>query len=284
MSAGAFDEAIRQIISIGGKLPEPSENDIFWSVNDNFCMPDAIYNKESNPDGMLKFGKLVRMNEALFDMATFFNIPMTSGKDSMKNDFIKSNVKISIPPTILYSAVAKIEDIRKTVTSDFKKEGDLICLVGKTYNELGGSEFYNLFDELGKNVPIVRKEEAKRIYLKMIRANDKNLINSSHDISNGGLAVAIVESAFGGNFGAEITLRKKGINLNAELFSESHSRFVVSVSPDKQSEFEDIFGNDSTILGRVTNNRRIKIFWNDSLTIDLETEKLLDVWREELKF
>jgi len=147
------------------------------------------------------------MNEALFDMSTFFNIPMTSGKDSMKNDFKRDNVKISIPPTILYSMVSQIDDVRKCVTSDFKKENDLIYLVGKTYNELGGSVFYQLFDKLGANVPKAHKNDAKRIYQKMMKANSKTIIESSHDISNGGLAVAIIESAFDGNMGADIFLQ-----------------------------------------------------------------------------
>jgi len=66
------------------------------------------------------------MSEGLYDMATFFDIPLTSGKDSMKNDFKADGVKISIPPTILYSMTAKIPDVRKTVTSDFKQAGDLV--------------------------------------------------------------------------------------------------------------------------------------------------------------
>ncbi len=187
MSAGSFDEAIRGIIAVGGKLPDPADKDNnFWSVNDNFCVPDSAYNPQSNPDGKYKLAQLVRMNEALFDMSTFFNIPMTSGKDSMKNDFIKEGIKISVPPTILYSIVAKIKDVRNTMTSEFKQAGDLIYLIGKTHDELGGSDFYKLFNELGANVPIVRKEDALRIYQKMMKAHEKNWLVSAHDLSDGG--------------------------------------------------------------------------------------------------
>ncbi|RLC50671.1 MAG: phosphoribosylformylglycinamidine synthase, partial [Candidatus Cloacimonadota bacterium] len=179
MSAGAFDEAVRQIISVGGKLPDiRSNSNGFWTVNDNFCVPDSAFDPENNPDGKQKLAKLVQMNKALFDMSVFFNIPMTSGKDSMKNDFKAGKVKISVPPTILYSMVAKIEDVRKTVTSNFKAEGDLIYLLGKTYDELGASDFYKLFGELGANVPKVRKEKAKQLYEKMAIANELNLIES----------------------------------------------------------------------------------------------------------
>ncbi|MCK4957077.1 MAG: phosphoribosylformylglycinamidine synthase, partial [Candidatus Cloacimonetes bacterium] len=202
MSAGAFDEAMRQIISIGGKLPDINDTtNRFWTVNDNFCVPDSDYNEKTNPDGKQKLAKLVQMNEALFDSSTYYNIPMTSGKDSMKNDFKAGKVKISVPPTILYSMVAKIDDVRKTITSNFKAKDDLIYVLGKTYNELGGSEFYRLFNELGANVPKVRRDDAMKLYKNVMQANDKNLIESSHDISDGGLAVTVVESAFGGQFG-----------------------------------------------------------------------------------
>jgi phosphoribosylformylglycinamidine synthase len=103
MSAGAFDEAVRQIISVGGKLPElENDSNRFWTVNDNFCVPDSYYDHKNNPDGKFKLAQLVQMNEALFDSSTFYNIPMTSGKDSMKNDFKSGGMKISVPPTILY--------------------------------------------------------------------------------------------------------------------------------------------------------------------------------------
>ncbi len=93
MSAGAFDEAVRQIIAVGGELPNTKENDgIFWTVNDNFSVPDSEYHPQNNPDGKEKLAKLVQMNEALYDMATFFDIPMTWGKDSMMNDFKREGV------------------------------------------------------------------------------------------------------------------------------------------------------------------------------------------------
>lgn len=285
MSAGAFDEAIRQIIAVGGKLPDPEDTtNRFWTVNDNFCVPDSLYHPLSNPDGKLKLAKLVQMNQALFDMSTYYNIPMTSGKDSMKNDFKSGSIKISVPPTILYSMVAKIPDIRNTITSDFKAEGDLIYQIGKTYNELGASEFYKLFYELGKNVPLVRKEDAKRIYEKVIAANKRKLLESNHDISDGGLVVALSESAFGGGFGAEIDLvNYKSLSLEAILFSESHSRFVVSIKPEFQDEFETLFGEDASYLGKVTSSQKMVISLNDIEIIDIEMEILKKAWEDGLK-
>ncbi len=285
MSAGSFDEALRSIIAVGGELPdETDEENGFWTVNDNFCVPDSVFNEESNPDGRYKMAQLIKMNEALYDSSTFFNIPMTSGKDSMKNDFIKGKVKISVPPTILYSMVAKVPDVRKTVTAEFKQAGDLIYLVGKTYDELGGSEFYKLFNELGANVPRVRREDARRTYSKMMQANRAGLIASAHDISDGGLAVALAESAFGGNVGTDVTLPDDGLSLNAVLFAESHSRFVVSIAPEHRTAFEGIFGGDVCYLGEVTAEPNVTIQLNGKIIIELPIEEMLRSWRSGLDF
>jgi len=281
MSAGAFDEAIRQIVSAGGRLPNTNSNDgIFWSVNDNFCVPDSEYNAEGNPDGKMKLAKLVQMCEALYDSATYFDIPLTSGKDSMKNDFKADGVKISVPPTILYSMRAKVDDVRKTVTSEFKAEGDLIYQLGTTYNELGASEFYSLTNDLGANVPKVRRADAKDLYLKVMKANASSLIESSHDLSDGGLAVTLVESAFGGELGLNVNLDSLESDLSdvVKLYSESHSRFVVSVRPENKEAFEAIFGAKAYLLGNVTGDKQVSFSSNNQNLINLPTDALLESW------
>ena len=295
MSAGAFDEAVRQIISVGGKLPNllptpsPSQagsgltENIFWTVNDNFCVPDSVYDEVNNPDGKQKLAKLVQMCEALYEMATYFKIPMTSGKDSMKNDFKADGQKISVPPTILYSMVAKIDDVRKTVTSEFKASGDLIYLVGTSYNELGGSEFYKLFGELGANVPKVRKEQAKKLYMKVMQANTQKLIESSHDLSDGGMAVAIAEATFGTDFGVDINISAfENLSVPAILFSESHSRFIVSVKPENKTKFERIMNEKAKCLGTVTQTKRIIIRHAEQKIVDLKSLIVLNAWNNGL--
>ena len=304
MSAGAFDEAVRQIIAVGGKLPDlRTSRGPFWSVNDNFCLPDSVYDEKTNPDGKAKLGKLVRMCEALYDMATFYNIPLTSGKDSMKNDFRADGVKISVPPTVLYSIVAGLDDVRSTTTSEFKAVGDLVYLVGKTYDELGGSEFYRLYGELGARVPTVRKEEARRLYSKVMEANDHRLLESCHDLSDGGLAVALVESAIGGDLGIVVELgRSLADNLSVlqdpnlptapsqpltledhkmlciALFSESHSRFVVSVRPESKDEFEVLMDGTAVCLGRVTRRKQVVMMWHGHPIADVGSGRLYEAW------
>ena len=284
MSAGAFDEAVRQIISVGGRLPNLDDNtNLFWSVNDNFCVPDSVYDPVNNPDGKAKLAKLIQMCEALFDMATFFDIPLTSGKDSMKNDFKADGQKISVPPTILYSMTAKIADVRETITSDFKAAGDAMYQLGATYDELGGSEFYKLFGELGANVPLVRKEAAKALYVKVMAAHDERLIASSHDLSDGGLAVALAECAFGTGFGAEIDLAPfQHLSAAAALFAESHSRFVVTVKPEHCARFEAMFGDMATRLGTVSDAPVLRIQQHGAPLIHADVDALLAAWNNGL--
>jgi phosphoribosylformylglycinamidine synthase subunit PurSL len=285
MSAGAFDEAVRQIISVGGKLPDINDaSNRFWTLNDNFCVPDSFYDEKTNPDGKLKLAKLVQMNQALFDMSTFYNIPMTSGKDSMKNDFKAENVKISVPPTILYSAVAKLDDVRNTVTSTFKQAGDLIYQLGITHDELGASEFYRLYNELGANVPIVRKESARVIYEKVMEANDNKLIESSHDISDGGMLVCLAECLLGTDLGAEVQVDFfQDLSLNAILFSESHSRFIISINPLNRDKFESLFSEGAFYLGKITDDPRLNVFGNEGKIITLTTDKLQKAWDNGLE-
>ncbi|MCH2044228.1 MAG: AIR synthase-related protein [Saprospiraceae bacterium] len=286
MSAGAFDEAVRQIISVGGSLPNTENADgVFWSVNDNFCVPDSEYHPDSNPDGKIKLAKLVQMCQGLYDMATYFDIPLTSGKDSMKNDFKADGQKISVPPTILYSMSAKMKDIRKTITSEFKQAGDLIYQLGTTYDELGCSEFYQLHNTIGANVPKVRKAEAKALYLNVMKANAQSLIESSHDLSDGGLLVAIAESAFGGKLGASINLpTDANLSTVAQLFSESHSRFLVTVRPENQAAFEALMGEQASLLGKVQAANNLTVEQAGEGLVNLAVQDLEKAWSEGLTY
>ncbi len=279
MSAGAFDEGVRQIIAVGGKLPNLTPGDgIFWSVNDNFCVPDSVYDPATNPDGKQKLAKLVRMCEALRDATAAYCIPLTSGKDSMKNDFKADGVKISVPPTVLYSMTAKMEDVRRAVTSDFKQADDVVYLLGETYDELGGSEFYALHGALGANVPQVRFEQAKALYTLVGEANERALIQSCHDLSDGGLAVALAEATFGYGYGAEIDLPETGLALPTLLFSESHSRFLATVAPEDVVAFEGVLGSRATRLGRVTPDGQLSVRHAGQAVIGANTAVLRAAW------
>ncbi len=277
MAAGAFDEAVRALVSVGAQLPS-LEAPTPWVGCDNFCVPDSVYHPEHNSDGKKKLGQLVRMAEALFDQSVHFDIPMISGKDSMKNDFRAGPARLSVPPTLLVTLVAQLPDVRKVVSSEWKGAGDLIYVIGATYDELGGSELYALFGKLGARVPKVRYKQARAGYTRHNTAHSKGLLQSSHDASDGGLAVCLAESCIGGGLGAEIRLPTAGLSNLAWLFSESHSRLVVSVRPSDAAAFEEVLGTYAVLLGSVTFGPKLRILRGDEAIVDVEVAAMTRSW------
>ena len=153
MAACAIDEAVRNAVAVGAPLDR-------LAGLDNFCWCDPV-RSEKTPDGEYKLAQLVRANEALYDLTTAYGVPCISGKDSMKNDYQIGDVRISIPPTLLFSTLGKMEDVRKAVTMDVKKPGDLVYVLGKTFRELGGSEWYALHGAIGNGVPKVNADNGQ---------------------------------------------------------------------------------------------------------------------------
>ncbi len=198
MAACAIDEAVRNTVAVGGSLER-------LAGLDNFCWCDPV-RSEKTPDGEYKLAQLVRANMALYDYTTAYGVPCISGKDSMKNDYQIGATKISIPPTLLFSTIGVIKDVRKAVTMDVKKPGDLVYVLGTTYPELGGSEWYALHGYVGNHVPKVNAAKAKKLYTALSRAMEAGLVASCHDCSDGGLGIALAETAFAGGLGLTVDL------------------------------------------------------------------------------
>ncbi len=200
MAACAVDEAVRNAIAVGGRLA-------YLAGLDNFCWCDPVQS-EKNPDGAYKLAQLVRANQALYDTVTAFGIPCISGKDSMKNDYAIGDTRISIPPTLLFSVMGRMEDVRLAVTMDAKKAGDEVYVLGMTRRELGGSEWYALHGAVGNTVPQVDALAAKGLYEALEGAMARGLVASCHDCSDGGLGIALAETAFAGGLGMSIDLNQ----------------------------------------------------------------------------
>ncbi|MDD5101053.1 MAG: AIR synthase-related protein [Syntrophales bacterium] len=282
MAACAIDEAVRNAVAVGAPLGR-------LAGLDNFCWCDPV-RSEKNPDGEYKLAQLVRANEALFDLTTVYGVPCISGKDSMKNDYQIGEVRISIPPTLLFSVLGKMEDVRQAVTMDVKKPGDLVYVLGKTFRELGGSEWYALRGAIGNGVPRVHAETAKALYEALGRAIRAGLVASCHDCSDGGLGVALAETAFAGGFGLTVELRAvpaEGIARNDELlFSESQSRFVATVRPEARDAFEAaLAGSVFARVGEVTPEPILRIDGLDGKGIIREDlAGLKGAWQKPLAF
>jgi phosphoribosylformylglycinamidine (FGAM) synthase-like enzyme len=282
MTACALDEAIRNNVAVGG-------NPDRIAGLDNFCWPDPVQS-EKTPDGEYKLAQLVRANQALYDYCRIFGLPLISGKDSMKNDYLIGGTKISIPPTILISALGKMEDVRKAITMDAKRPGDLVYVLGETLEELGGSEYHASKGFIGNRVPKVDAERARSLYRKLYRAIQEGLIRSCHDCSDGGLGVALAEATFAGGLGMEINLSKvppSGLGRNdLLLFSESQSRFVVTLDPSQKKAFETLMAN--AVFGEIGVVCEHELFRVTSLNaktiIEANIFDLKEAWQKPLKF
>ena len=256
MMASIIDLALRRVIAVGGKT-EPVAG------LDNFCWPDPVASPK-NPDGEYKLAQLVRANQALYDYTKAFRVPCVSGKDSMKNDSTRGGRKISIPPTVLFSVISRMDDISKAVTLDAKAPGDIVYVIGDTKSELGGSEYFYMLGKTGNNVPRVDAGYALKTYNAVSSLTDKRLVKSLHTPALGGLALAFARVAMAGRPGMEINLDQiplaSEMSAHEILFSETNSRFVMTVSPENEKAVENILSGISFAkVGFVTDGSQLNV-------------------------
>jgi len=243
-AACAIDEALRNLTAVGAPISRAA-------ILDNFC-----WGNTRNPQ---QLGTLVRAALACYDYAIGFGVPFISGKDSLNNEFNTGEETISIPPTLLISAMAVMEDARGAVTMDLKEPGNLLYAVGPTRPELGGSHYLELFDLKGCTVPRVEAASARKTMEALHRAISAGLVRACHDLSEGGLAVAAAEMALAGELGLRISLDALPFEGDERfrvdsvlMFSESASRFLVEVRPEHAAEFErTLQGAAAACIGRV---------------------------------
>ena len=267
MAASAIDEAVRNNIAVGGRR---------IALLDNFTW--------GNPEKPERLGSLVRACEACYDFALAFRTPFISGKDSLYNESPMGPVT----PTLLITAVGTVPNIQFVTSMDLKAPDNLLYIVGETFNELGGSEYYKLKGCLGASVPKVKGAKAKRTFKAVTKAIDSGLIKSCHDLSEGGLAVAAAEMAFAGGYGLKLELSKvlgKALKRNDfVLFSESNSRFLLEVSEQDRQDFEGLMkGKSCAKIGRVTKDERLVINGlNGKIVVDSSLEQLRRSWKKTL--
>ncbi len=288
MAASVVDLAARRIVAAGGEIGA-------IAGLDNFCWPDPVQS-DSAPDGRHKLAQLVRACRGLYDFTRAFDIPLISGKDSMKNDAYMGKVKISIPPTLLFSAVGIIRDVGCAMTPDAKAAEDVVYVLGKTRDEMGGSEFLAMKCEqeggcdAAGSVPEVDAEEARSLYETLSRAVGEGAVSSVHTPSLGGLAAGFAFVSMGGELGLDVDLRKAPMDSKVKdartaLFSESNSRFIVTVSPDKASRFEELMeGTACAAVGKVTRDRQLCVAGIDGeLVVDVDVLSLKNIWKQPLQ-
>lgn len=263
MAISVVDEAVRNAVAVGA-------NPDRIAVLDNFCWGDP-----KRPETL---AALVDCSRGCHDAAIHYKTPFISGKDSLNNEYIGSDgQRHAIPGTLLLSALGIIEDINHAVTMDFKQAGNIIYLLGETKSEFGGS-YFNLCGGEIKNSPVPgMPHHAPQMYRNLHQAIKNKLVRACHDLSEGGLAVAIAEMCIGGRLGAELTFNTDDVV--TALFSESNGRLLVEVQPEQAKAFEKMFADKLiTKLGQVTETTQLVIKNKDSQIASLPVNNLVNAW------
>ena len=281
MAASAIDEAMRNAVAVGA---DPSK----IAILDNFC-----WGYTDRPETL---GSLVRAAIACQDVAVGLGTPFVSGKDSLNNEFSyfddnDQKQTISIPPSLLISAMGQIADVSTAVTMDAKEAGNAVFLVGSTKAELGGSHYSLCNDLSGGNVPTVDVPVAKATFAAVHQAISDRLLRSCHDLSEGGLAVAATEMAMAGGLGINLELdavadiSAEGLSETALLFSESNSRFLVEVPEQHADSFQAIFrqhGVPTARVGTIEAGGQLTVTRSGQQVLDVEIADAKNAWQKPL--
>ena len=253
MAEAVIDEALRNVVAAGG---DPNHT----AILDNFSWGNC-----DKPD---RLGALVHASKGCYAAAMAYGTPFVSGKDSLNNEYRVGDETLAIPPTLYVTAMSRVPNVANAVTMDAKKEGNLLLLVGVTSPELGGSEYLDLIGEEGGAVPRPDLERAPKVLEKLHAAMKLKQVRSCHDLSEGGLAVAVAEMCMAGGIGAEIDLGAidhepfpHEYDEDATLlFSESCTRFLVEIEPGKKFNFQTkMMGVAVTPVGRLSKRDRLSV-------------------------
>jgi phosphoribosylformylglycinamidine synthase II len=276
MAAAAIDEAVRNVVAIGA---DPART----AILDNFCWGNV-----NEPEVL---GSLVRAAEACRDVALAFGTPFISGKDSLYNAYTSGGRKISIPGTLLISALGKVNDVRRCVTMDLKEPGNDLYLVGTTRDELGGSHYHLVTGRTGGAVPKVDLQQAPKIFRAVHQAITGGLVRACHDLSEGGFAAALAEMAFAGGVGVdwhnleEIAWDECQPD-NVWLFSESPTRFLIEAKPEAADPLRALFAGLPFIWGgKTVAEHRLRIAGtNKEWLIWAKLSDLKEAWQKPLRW
>ncbi|MFH1307661.1 MAG: AIR synthase-related protein [archaeon] len=276
MAACAIDSAIANAVSVGAKLKN-------IRLLDNF-----FWSSSKNPH---RLGQLKEACRACYDYAVGYLTSFISGKDSMFNDFKGYDengnpIKISVPPALLITATAVMDDATKAVSLDFKNVGDLVYVLGYTRDELGASEYFAMKGEeikgqryIGNSVPKVDLEKNMKTYEALEKAIDEELVASCQSVGLGGLGVALSKSAIAGNLGLEASFENLACDCSRDdfaLYSQSQGRLVVSIAPEYRERFEELMqGTIYSLIGQVKEDTGFSIKgMNGKEIIDSSTESV----------
>ena len=253
----AVAEAARNIIASGGKP---------------LAITDCL--NYGSPDKPEVFWELSTSADGIAAACETLGTPVISGNVSLYNETDGQ----AIYPTPMIGMVGLIEDHKHITTQEFKKSGDLIYILGKTFADFDGSELQKM--QLGRIEGVIRNFDLsieKRNQELVLTAIQNGLIESAHDCSEGGLAIALAESAFKHQLGISVQFELS----SAQLFAETQSRFVLTVAPENKTRFEEMMGDSAILAGKVTEEAMIEISATDG-QIKIETAVARKCWEDPI--
>ena len=284
MAINAVEEALRNLVAVGGDVERTA-------ILDNFCW--------GNPNDPEQLGMLVQAVQGCYAAASIFGVPFISGKDSLNNEYRAGGKRLPVIPTLLISAVGVIDDAAKTVDMSLKRAGNLLYLIGTTSNDLAGSHYAEISQiNIETHVPASSMTQALSILKAVGGVIREGLVQSCHDLSEGGLAIAAAEMSLAGLLGVLLDIAPISQKLNrgldllrpdenvanlVALFSESPSRFFIEVAPQDKKAFEKYMRqhnvDDYLCLGTVTDNGHFIVNNGENILIDVSVEDLQRAWK-----
>jgi phosphoribosylformylglycinamidine synthase II len=259
----AVAEAARNIVCSGA---EP------LAVTDNLNF--------GNPEKPEVFWQLEKSADGMSEACVVLNTPVIGGNVSLYNE----NAKGAIYPTPVIGMVGLVHDIDHITTQGFKAEGDVIILVGETKAELGGSELqYVLQGAAAGRPPEIDLATEKKVLDAVLGAIQKGLVASAHDLSEGGIAVAVAESCISGRLGAEVALSSE-LRADHLLFSESQSRILLSAKPEQAAALQALLTEQGVVHAQIGNVKgsSLTISVNGKAGIQAPVQQLEKVWKDAI--
>ena len=291
-----LDHSFRGLAVTADVNPRFMEKDPYWgacSAVDEVCRnlvavgasPDSLLDclNFGNPEKPGRMGEFYESCHGLGDMARALKLPFISGNVSFYNESLIS----SVPPTPELVGIGIVNDIRQSVTSDLKQDGNPLYLVGRqTTADFGGSAYYHLLGIESGNVPQTDVTMLSSCIDLLLAANHNDYLTACHDVSEGGIGVCTSEMAIGGNLGVNIDIAKVQSNLTPSeiLFSESNTRWIVEVDFSCKTEFEILCAKKkvpSTMVGRTT-QEKYECFNKGKKLFEFSIQELRDYWSRTL--
>jgi phosphoribosylformylglycinamidine synthase subunit PurL len=255
----------------GGKIAvaEAARN-IVCSGAEPLAITDCLnFGNPEKPEIFWQFEKAV---DGMSEACRVFETPVIGGNVSLYNETNGT----AVYPTPVVGMVGLVEDLDHVTTQTFKQTGDLIYLLGETKDEFGGSELQKLtYGRIFGKAPELDVNVEHKHQQQVLQAIRQGLVDSAHDLAEGGLAVAVSESLFGTELGAEIKLEGNAVSA---LFSESQSRFLISIKKENKEQFESLV-DAATLIGEVTDSATLKISSANETLILSQVTELEKAWR-----